>query len=85
MKNSVIHARIDPKLKASAETIFNDLGLSTSEAVRLFFRQVELNQGIPFDIRIPNKVTAETLNKSERGEDVYQAKDANDLFDQLDL
>ena len=53
--------------------------------MRLFYRQIELNQGIPFDVKIPNKLTVETLAKSDRGEDIHSAKDADDLFDQLGI
>ncbi len=73
MKTAVIHTRIDADLKAGAESILEKLGLSSSEAVRLFYRQIELNQGIPFDVKLPNNLTATTLEKSDRGEDVHPA------------
>jgi DNA-damage-inducible protein J len=85
MKTSVIHTRIDSSLKADAESILEKIGLTSSEAVRLFYRQIELNQGIPFDVKIPNKLTAKTLDESDRGEDVHKAKDADDLFGQLGI
>ena len=85
MKTSVIHTRIDSDLKADAESVLEKIGLTSSEAVRLFYRQIELNQGIPFDVKIPNKLTVETLAKSDRGEDIYSAKDADDLFNQLGI
>ena len=85
MKTSIIHTRIDADLKMRAESILEQIGLSSSEAVRMFYRQIELNQGIPFEVKIPNKLTAETLAKSDRGEDVHSADDADDLFDQLGI
>ncbi len=85
MKTSVIHARIDADLKRAAESVLEQLGLSSSEAVRIFYRQIALNQGIPFEVKIPNKMTAKTLDHSDRGEDVHLAKDADDLFDQLGI
>jgi len=84
-KTAVIHTRIDATLKAGAENILKQVGISSSEAIRIFYRQIELNHGIPFDVRIPNKLTVDTLHKSEIGEDVHQAKDAEDLFDQLGI
>ena len=84
-KNAVIHTRIDADLKASAEHILDSIGISSSEAIRLFYKQIELHRGIPFDVRIPNELTSETLRKSELGEDVHRAKDADDLFDQLGI
>lgn len=56
-KTEMIHARIDPELKRSAEGIFSEIGLSTTEANRLFLKQVELYGGLPFSLSIPNKET----------------------------
>ncbi len=84
-KNAVIHTRIDAELKAGAEQILDNIGISSSEAIRLFYKQIELHHGIPFDLRIPNKLTVETLRKSQHGEEVHQARDADDLFTQLDI
>lgn len=84
-KNAVIHTRINADLKAGAEHILDSIGISSSEAIRLFYKQIELHNGIPFDVRIPNKLTTETLHKSEHGEEVHQARDADDLFSQLDI
>ena len=58
IKTQMIHARIEPKLKKSAERIFSEIGMSTTEAIRLFLKQVELHRGLPFSVNIPN---AETL------------------------
>jgi len=69
MKNSshatqMIHARIDPKLKRSAERIFSELGISTTEAIRLFLKQVEMHKGLPFAIAIPNQETIAAMNET---------------------
>ena len=79
-KSAVVHARIDADLKAGAETILKQIGVSSAEAIRMFYRQIEMNNGIPFDVKIPNKLTSETLAKSQKGNDIYHAKDADDLF-----
>ena len=42
-------------------------------------------QRLPFEMKVPNRLTTETLAKSERGEDVHQAEDAEDLFDKLSI
>jgi DNA-damage-inducible protein J len=56
-KTLMIHARVDPKLKKSAETVFSEIGISTTEAIRLFLKQVELHKGLPFPVSIPNEQT----------------------------
>jgi DNA-damage-inducible protein J len=63
-KTQMIHARIEPKLKKSAERIFSDLGLSTTEAIRLFLRQVELHKGLPFPVAVPNQTTIEAMKEA---------------------
>jgi len=51
MANKPIQARIDEKLKRRVEKIFENLGLDTATAIRVFFKKVDLTGGLPFDIR----------------------------------
>ena len=60
-KTRMIHARIEPKLQESAARVFSRIGISTAEAVRLFLKQVELHQGLPFPITIPNAQTVAAM------------------------
>ena len=50
-KSATIRARMEPDLKDRAEYIFRKLGLSTTQALTLFYRQVELRNGLPFDLQ----------------------------------
>ncbi len=52
-KTAVITARIEPELKASAGQICAQLGLTLTQAITLFLRQLELQQGLPFDLKVP--------------------------------
>jgi DNA-damage-inducible protein J len=79
-KSAIIHARMEPATKRKAEGILNRLGLSPTEAIRLFYRQISLREGLPFPVQIPNKLTRETLRKSRAGEDVVQFKNLEDMF-----
>jgi len=63
-KTRMIHARIDPKLKASVERVFSTLGISTTEAIRLFLKQVELHKGLPFPLEIPNAQTVAAMKEA---------------------
>ena len=60
-KTRMIHARVDPRLKASAEKVFSKIGISTTEAIRLFLKQVELHNGLPFAVAIPNAETTAAM------------------------
>ena len=80
MKTSVVHARIEPKTKQKAEEVLRKLGLTPAEAIRIFYRQVSLRGGLPFPVAIPNELTASTLEKSRRGEDLQEFDSLEDMF-----
>jgi DNA-damage-inducible protein J len=80
-----VRARIDETLKNEAATVLADMGLTVSDVVRIVLTKIAREKALPFEMRVPNKLTAETLEKSERDEDVYHAEDANDLFRQLGI
>ena len=61
-----IHSRIDPELKKDVSAILGQLGLSESDAIRMFYQQIKINRGIPFDVRIPNEETSAALEESSR-------------------
>ena len=82
---AMIHARTDQKLKADVEGILKTLGLSTSEAINIFFSQIRLSKGIPFDVRIPNKTTRETIKKAKEGKELHRYDSVDDFFDKMDL
>ena len=83
-RTSTIQARIDPEIKAKAQEILNKLHISMSEAISLYLTQVTLQKGIPFELKIPNDLTAETISKSEKGEDLHKVNSVNELFKELE-
>lgn len=80
-----VRARIDETLKNEAAAVLADMGLTISDVIRIALTKIAKEKALPFEMRVPNALTAETLAKSDRGEDVYHAKDANDLFGQLGI
>ena len=58
-----IQARIDPSLKKEGEKILHELGMSTTELVRMTFRQLVMRKGLPFDVKIPNAETVKALEE----------------------
>lgn len=80
-----VRARIDETLKEEAAAVLSDMGLTVSDVIRIVLTKVAKDKALPFEMRVPNKLTAETLAKSERGEDIHRVKDANDLFNQLGI
>ena len=71
-KSEMIRARVEPELKQEAETVFSQLGLSTTQAITLFYKQVTLQQGLPFAVKIPNAETREALQQAYDGEDLTE-------------
>jgi len=84
-KSTAISARISPELKSSVEQIFRELGLTASQAITLFYRQVELQQGLPFVVKLPNRVTVEALRQAETREDLESFETVDDLFEDLGI
>jgi len=66
MLDTTVRARVSSDLKEDTEAIFKKLGLNTSQAIVMFLNIVKLNQGIPFDIKIPNKTTLKAMNEAKK-------------------
>ena len=84
-KTQTISARIDPELKAHAEGIFNSLGLTTSQAITLFYRQVELSAGLPFPVKlpVPNEETLRAIQDAVRGVNLSGPASVDEMFNEL--
>ena len=67
MTDCVIRSRVDPLIKAKANKLFKHMGLTLSEAIRLFLYQSVAEKRIPFNIT-PNATTRMALEEAERGE-----------------
>lgn len=52
MKDAVVRARVATDLKLEAEEVFEELGLTTTEAIRMFLAQVRLRRGMPFSVTL---------------------------------
>ena len=84
-KTAVISARIDPELKYSAEEVFKELGLTATQAITLFYKQVELERGLPFAVRLPNDVTLEALGQARTRQGLESFNTLDDLFEDLGI
>jgi len=54
-KTANLYVRIEPDVKEQAESILAALGIPASSAINIFYKQIILNKGLPFDVRIPDK------------------------------
>ena len=67
VKTVTARARIRPDIKSEAESIIHALGLSVSTAFDLFYRQIIMNRGLPFDLRLPNETTLKAIEDARKG------------------
>ena len=81
-----MRARVEPKIKKRVEHIFDELGLSTSEAINLFLRQVYLYKGLPFPIKLPGKELQDSVTESRSGgTNVIKSESAEEMFEKLGI
>jgi DNA-damage-inducible protein J len=78
-KSETIRARVEPELKREAEAVLKALGLNASEAITLFYRQVALRRGLPFEIKLPNEMTRAAIRDALDGKDLTEWSDLDEL------
>ncbi len=69
-KTATIHMRIEPELKQDVENVLRELGMTTSEAISMFLRQVSAQKGVPFPVRVPNAETREAVDELRNGKNL---------------
>ena len=83
-KTAMVRARVEPELKRQAEELFSELGLSATEAITLFYKQVAIHRGLPFSVRIPNEKTIEAMRQAENREDLLEYSSIEDFRKDLE-
>ncbi len=66
MATEMLHVRVDDKIKAQATAALEMMGLSISEAVRVFLHRVAAEQAIPFAIKVPNATTRAAMDEARK-------------------
>ena len=84
-KNATVRARIEPELKAEVEKLFKKLGVSTTEAINLFYKQIKLRNGFPFNVVIPNEKTERVFKDTDAKRNLIRCEDADDMFKKLGI
>ena len=79
-KDATVKSRINSDLKDKVDRVLNSLGMTSSEAIRLFYNQIAMRQEFPLELKVPNQETANALNASleEKGYD-----NVDQLFDDV--
>jgi DNA-damage-inducible protein J len=82
-KTAFINARIEKGLKRDAEKVLHAVGVKRSDALTMFYKQVVIRQGLPFEVRIPNKETRKAIADLEAGKGEVFTGSTKDFFDYL--
>lgn len=62
---TMIHVRIDEKIKKEAAETLEDMGLSVSDAVRVFLKRVVADKQLPFELKVPNATTRRAMEEAD--------------------
>ncbi len=85
IRTAPLSVNVDISLKSEVEDIFKSLGISTTEAITLFFRSVKLAKELPFDINIPNEETQKVMEDTDQKTNLVQCENFDDFVKQLEL
>ncbi len=83
-RTATIRARVEPGLKDDVEKLLHRLGVTTTEAITMFYSQIRLRQGFPFPVEVPNATTRKTFEATDRGEDINTFDSLDKMFEALD-
>ncbi|MFZ1415116.1 MAG: type II toxin-antitoxin system RelB/DinJ family antitoxin [Defluviicoccus sp.] len=78
-KTEMIRARVEPELKQAAESVLKELGLTPTEAITLFYKQVTLKHGLPFAVELPNAETRAAMQDAIDGRNLTEWEDLEAL------
>lgn len=80
-KTANLYARIEPDVKEQAESILSSLGIPISSAINMFYKQIILQRGIPFDVKLP---TPQPVNMAALSEEQLNAELEKGYTDMLE-
>ncbi|MCB6983023.1 type II toxin-antitoxin system RelB/DinJ family antitoxin [Peptostreptococcus anaerobius] len=78
-RTSNIYVRVEPNIKEQAEEILEKLGIPMSNAVSIFLRQVVMQNGLPFDVKIPSRKPLALSDLTSEGFNMEMLKAHNDF------
>ncbi len=82
-KTGLLNARIDLDRKIKAEKVLDKVGVSASQAITMFYKQIVLRKGLPFDVRVPNPETVAALKEVATGGGQIVNTSTEDAFDEI--
>ena len=76
-KTANLYVRIEPDVKEQAESILSELGIPVSNAIQMYYKQIILHQGLPFDVKLPKErpLILEELTQDELEAEIQKGID----------
>jgi DNA-damage-inducible protein J len=85
MKTEFVRARIEPDLKQEVHHLFDEIGITPSQAITIFYKLVQREHGLPFDMRVPNKKTVQTFKDTDEGKNLTFYENSDEMFKKLGM
>jgi DNA-damage-inducible protein J len=79
-KTATIKIQVEPALKKEVDSIFKSLGISTAEAIQLFFQNVKVFKTLPFEENIPNEETIQVMTDTDEGKNLTEWDSVDSYF-----
>lgn len=79
-KTAFVRARIEPSVKKKAEMVLSKIGMSSSEAINVFYRRIASDKGIPFSLNVPNAETRKAIKEARKGKNLKSYSSAEAMF-----
>jgi DNA-damage-inducible protein J len=84
MATTMVHIRVDQKMKQRATKTLAAMGMSMSDAVRMLLVRVVAEKALPFDVKVPNATTVKAMRASDKGQG-KRHKSADAMFENLEI
>lgn len=83
-KEAFIRARVEPKLKISAEHVLKELGITPTQAITMLYTRIARAHEWPLELKIPNAKTSRAIKEARQGKGVKVCKNEDDFFKDLE-
>jgi len=85
MKSDFVRARIEPDLKSYVNSVLSEIGVTPTQAITMFYKQIKILRGLPFNPSAPNAKTSKVIKDARNNKNLIASKNAKDLFKKLGI
>lgn len=84
-KSADVHARVERSLKADAEVVLREMGITPTQAVTMLYKSIVRQREWPVELKVPNEETCKVLDETDQGIDIIRCKDAEEFYKKLGI